>query len=288
MKKSYDELKRIALEMRKRILRTAWRANGGHIAPAYSMVEIVTLLYFGGYLKYKAKDPLWNDRDYFILSKGHGAIALYSALGMAGFFDINELDGFCKPGSHFGSLAKKGGVPGVEASTGSLGHGLSYAVGIALANKIDKKENQTFVLLGDGECEEGSIWEGLMSAVHYKLDNLTIIVDNNSLQAMGDIEGILSFGNIAGRGRAFGLTAVDVDGHDFAELEHALATEHRGRPLLVVAHTIKGKGISFMENVPIWHYRVPDEKEIETAIKELGMTKEELGTHENCLFRNII
>ena len=283
-----DRLSNIANQIRKRILRSAWMANGGHIAPAYSMVEIVVSLYFDGVLRYDASDASWQGRDYFILSKGHGALALYSALAIAGFFPESLLDGFCKPGSDFGSLARAGKVPGVEATTGSLGHGLPYAVGISLANKMDGLPNKTYVLVGDGECEEGSIWEALMSAAHYRLDNMVIIMDHNGLQAMDGIEKILSFDNIVARMESFGLKCVEINGHDFDEIRKALKMPHDGAPLFIVANTVKGRGISFMENEPIWHYRIPDDNEIEVALAELGMTREELGEHENSLFRNII
>lgn len=282
-----DELKNIAQEARKRILRTAWIAGGGHIAPAFSCVDIIAMLYYGGFLNVRPNEPDWKNRDYFVLSKGHGALALYSILGLAGFFDINLMDNFCKPGSNMGSLAKIG-VPGVEATTGSLGHGLSYAVGTALACKIDKSPNKVFALVGDGECEEGSIWEAIMSAAHYRLNNLTIIVDRNHLQAMDDTDTILSLGDMEAKAKAFGLDAISINGHDYNDINKALNVRHDDKPIMIVANTIKGKGISFMENVPIWHYRLPDDEEIEIALKDLDMSREELGEHEKCLFRNII
>lgn len=282
-----NKLVDIAHEARKRILRTAWIAGGGHIAPAFSCVDIITTLYYGGFLNVRPEDPCMDGRDYFILSKGHGALALYSILGLSGFFDIDLMDSFCKPGSNMGSLAKIG-VPGVEATTGSLGHGLSYAVGIALACKIDKSPNKVYALVGDGESEEGSIWEAIMSAAHYGLDNLTIIVDRNHLQAMDDTDKILSLGDMEAKAHAFGLDAITINGHNFDEINRALDKEHKDKPMMVVADTIKGKGISFMENVPIWHYRLPDDDEIEVALKDLDMSREELGEHEKCLFRNII
>ncbi len=287
MKYDFKELENIAHEARKRILRTAWIAGGGHIAPAYSCIDIITTLYYGGFLNVKPDDPDYAQRDYFILSKGHGALALYTVLGLAGFFDIDLMDSFCKPGSNMGSLAKLG-VPGVEATTGSLGHGISYAVGIALANKLDKSSGKVVALLGDGECEEGSVWESFMSAAHYKLDNLTVIVDRNHLQAMDDTDRILSLGDMETKAKTFGFDAITIDGHRFDQIDLALSKEHKGKPLMIVASTIKGKGISFMENVPIWHYRLPDDNEIEIALKDLDMSREELGEHEKCLFRNII
>lgn len=278
----------IALDIRREIFKMAVHANGGHIAPAYSMTDIVAELYFDGILRYNPKDAEWLGRDYFILSKGHGVLALYAALAMAGYFPMERLATFCKPGSSIGSLAKIGSVPGVEATTGSLGHGLSFAVGIALACKMDKVDNQVYVLLGDGECQEGSVWEALMSAVHHRLDNMVIIIDYNGLQAMDSIEKIMSIDGFAERCKAFGFDADDIDGHDYGAIKKALQKRTGGKPRVVIAHTVKGKGISFMENAPIWHYRIPDEEEMKVALKELCMTREGLGQYEKCVFRNII
>lgn len=282
------EISNVSSTIRKLILKIACRANGGHIAPAFSMTDIISVLYFDNILKYDAKNPLWDERDIFILSKGHGALALYSALAMAGYFPVEELDSFCKPGSRFGSLAKMGEVPGVEATTGSLGHGLSFAVGIALANKYDNKDSKVYVLLGDGECEEGSIWEGFMSAVHHKLDNLVIILDYNKLQAMDSLHNILTLHNFNEKAKSFGMSVQEINGHDYSEIREALIKFEKDKPRFIIANTIKGKGISFMENHPIWHYRIPNESEMAIALKELDMTKEELGHYEKCVFRNII
>lgn len=288
-------IEKIALEIRQNVLKMAMRANGGHIAPSYSITDIITVLFFDGILKYDSKNPHWDERDYFILSKGHGVMALYVALSMAGFFPKDVLYTFCKPGSDIGSLAKANSVPGIEASTGSLGHGLSYACGIAKALKEDKLPNRVFALLGDGECEEGSIWEALMFAVHNELDNLTIIVDNNMLQAMDTIDSIMSLGSFTSRFKAFGIETIEIDGHDYYEICNALngkafisKGDSKKRPKAIIAHTIKGKGISFMENVPIWHYRIPNEEELKIALNELNMTQEDLGSFERLSYRNII
>lgn len=278
----------VAMEIRQEVLKMAMKANGGHIAPSYSMTDIVAELYFDNILKYDPKNPDWEDRDYFILSKGHGVLALYVALSMAGFFPKEKLYGFSQIGSELGSLARAGAVPGIEASTGSLGHGLSYATGIALALKKDNRPNRVYVLLGDGECEEGSIWEAVMFAAHNKLDNLRIIVDYNGLQAMDSLDKIMSLSNFTERFKSFGMNSLDINGHDLGEIKRALTMENVGSPLAIVAHTVKGKGISFMENIPIWHYRIPNEEELEIACKELGMTKEDIGEYEKCLFRNVI
>lgn len=283
-----NEIKNIALKIRQTVLKMAVGANGGHIAPAYSMTDIVAELYFDGILRYDAKRPDWSERDYFVLSKGHGVLALYVALSMTGFFPEQELCTFCKPGSHLGSLAKKESVPGVEATTGSLGHGLSYAVGIALACKMDQLSNKVYVLLGDGECEEGSVWEGLMAATHHGLDNLTVIIDYNGLQAMDSLHNVMSIDGFTEKLKAFGFDTIDIDGHNYTAIRQALTKESIGMPRAVIAHTVKGKGISFMENVPIWHYRIPNDEEMGIALRELNMTWEDLGNYEKCIFRNII
>lgn len=278
----------VALRIRQEVFKMACRANGGHIAPAYSMTDIVAELYFDDILRYDPTNAEWQERDYFVLSKGHGVLALYAALAMAGYFPMGELYSFCRPGSRLGSLAKLEAVPGIEASTGSLGHGLSFAVGIAVACKLDGCPNHVYVLVGDGECQEGSIWEAVMSAAHHKLDNMTLIVDYNGLQAMGSIETIMSVREFSRKLKAFGFSAEDIDGHDYKAIKQALERRVPGKPHAVVAHTIKGKGLSFMEGVPIWHYRVPNEKELEVALKELQMTREDLGQYEKCVFRNVI
>lgn len=282
------DIKYVAKKMRQDIFKMACRANGGHIAPSFSMADIVAELYFDGILRYSSVKPKDANRDFFILSKGHGVLALYSALSMAGFFPREELDTFCHIGSSLGSLAKKDSVPGIEATTGSLGHGFSYGVGIALTNKIDKRKNHVYVLVGDGECEEGSIWEAAMSAAHHGLDNLTLIVDSNKLQAMDSVDNIMSIHNFADKFTAFGFDCEEIDGHDYGKIKEALLKRSSGRPRAVIANTIKGKGISFMENVAIWHYRIPNDEEMKIALQELDLREEDLGHYEKCVFRNVI
>ena len=274
-----DLMQQKALKMRQTVLKTAWHANGGHIAPSLSCIEIIEALYLGdgeGILKYNPQMPDWTERDYFILSKGHGGLALYVALAMAGYFEEKQLLEFCSLGGMLGSLAAKG-IPGVEVTGGSLGHGLSYAVGIAEACKMDKQENHIYVLLGDGECEEGSVWEALMSASHLSLDNMTIIIDNNGLQAMDSVINTMSINNYCEKAKSFGMDAIEIDGHDFSQVSKALKRRTSSKPVLIVANTIKGKGISFMENVPIWHYRIPNDEEIKVACRDLKMNLEDLG-----------
>ncbi len=273
-----------ALRIRQLVLRSAWKANGGHIAPAFSCTDIIATLYFGCFadgggerlLKYRTDTPEWDDRDYFVLSKGHGGLALYAALALAGYFPDDQLDYFCTEGSKLGSLASIQ-IPGVEATTGSLGHGLSFGLGIALACKKDGLNNHIYVMVGDGECEEGSEWEALIAANHYRLDNVTIIVDHNKLQAMDTLERILSFENLKKKAECFGMQVIEIDGHDIEQINEAVSTRVMGKTILIVANTVKGKGISFMENDPIWHYRIPSDDEMNIALRELGMTKDELG-----------
>lgn len=266
----------VAKEIRKEIYKIAHFAGGGHMGAAFSMADIISVLYFDGVLKYDAKNPEWEDRDKFILSKGHAGYALYAALAKAGYFPEEELRHVGQTGSKFGGHPKIYDIPGVEASTGALGHGLSFAIGIAYANKMDKKDSHVYVMLGDGECQEGSIWEGALSAPTLGLDNLTVIVDHNKLQAMDDLENIVRMKPFADKWRAFGWNVREIDGHDYAEIKDALLIRHRGKPTVVIANTVKGKGVSFMENVPIWHYRMPNDKELPILMKELGLEEDDL------------
>ena len=239
------------------------------------MADIISVLYFDHVLRYDAGNPDWEDRDKFILSKGHACYALYAALAKAGYFPEEELWHVGKPCSRFGGHPKMHEIPGVEASTGALGHGLSFGIGIAYANKMDYKNSHVYVLLGDGECQEGSIWEGALSAPTLELDNMTVIVDHNKLQAMDKLENIVHMKPFADKWKAFGWNVVEIDGHNCAEIRKALLIRQRGIPTLIVANTIKGKGVSFMENVPIWHYRMPNDEELPVLFEDLGFTKEE-------------
>lgn len=263
-------------EMRRQIFRIANYAGGGHLAGSYSVIDILTTLYFGDVMKYDPKDPHMEDRDKVILSKGHSSYALYAVLAEAGFFDKSLLRDVGKPGSKLGGHPKINEIPGVEASTGALGHGLSFGIGIAYADKVDKRDDHVYVILGDGECQEGSIWEGALSAPTLELDNLTVIVDHNKLQAMDDLENIVHMKPFGDKWRAFGWNVLEIDGHNHEEIRKALLTRSPGKPTLIVANTIKGKGISFMEQRPIWHYRMPNEEELKILLEDLDMTKEEL------------
>ncbi len=267
---------KMAGEIRKNIFKIAYFAGGGHLVSGFSIADIISVLYFCDVLKYDAKNPKWDDRDRFILSKGHASYALYAALAAAGYFPENLLWRALKPGSKFGGHPKLDDIPGVEASTGALGHGLSFAIGIAYANKADGKNSHTYVMLGDGECQEGSIWEGALSAPALKLDNLTVIIDYNKLQAMDELKNIVPMKPMGEKWKAFGWNILEINGHDHNEIKSALLERKKDVPTLVVAHTVKGKGVSFMENVPIWHYRMPNDKEISVLMKELRISKEDL------------
>lgn len=264
-------------ELRKMIFLTAYKGNTGHLASAFSVIEILYVLYFRGILKYDATNPNWEDRDKLVMSKGQGSLALYSVLCKAGYFPREELDTFCQPGSKLGGEPKLGDIPGVEASTGSLGHGLSFAAGIAMAYKMQKRKNHVYVIIGDGECQEGSVWEAAMSAKNFKLDNLTVIMDDNKLQAMGTVKELMDIDDWAGKWREFGWHVVRVDGHDAGQIETVLKGRREPElPTMVIADTVKGKGVSFMENVPIWHFRMPNQEELKIVMKELDIREEEL------------
>lgn len=270
------EIEDIAKDIRKKVYQIAHFAGGGHMGAAFSMADIISVLYFDDVLKYDAAHPDWEERDKFILSKGHASYALYAALAKAGYFPEEELRHVGQPESKFGGHPKMYDIPGVEASTGALGHGLSFGIGIAYANKTDQKQSHVYVVLGDGECQEGSVWEGALSAPTLALDNLTVVVDHNKLQAMDDLENIVHMKPFADKWRAFGWNVTEIDGHNYSEIKEALLARQNGKPTLVVAHTIKGKGVSFMENVPIWHYRMPNEQELPILMQELGLTEEDL------------
>jgi len=271
-----DLLYRRARKARQDIFKMAYKAGGGHIAPAFSAVEILTTLYFGGVLNYDANNPQKEQRDRFIMSKGHASAALYAVLAQAGFWEEEELYGFCQDGSRLGGHPNMRELPGVEATTGALGHGLGFASGIAMAGKLNNQEYQVFVLLGDGECQEGSIWEAALFAASQKLDKLTVILDYNKLQAMDKLDNIIKMEPFMDKWKAFGWAVQEVDGHDIPALINALKPNPNHSPRIIIAHTIKGKGVSFMEGVPIWHFRLPDEEELKIVLDELEMDMQEL------------
>ncbi len=270
------ELMETCKEIRKEIFMQAYHAGGAHLGASFSVADILGTLYFGGVLNYRPEDPGWKERDKVILSKGHAGAALYAVLAIAGYFDRAHLKTFCQIGSNLGGHPKINEIPGVEASTGALGHGLSFAIGIAYANRMDHRDSHVYAILGDGECQEGSVWEGALSAPALKLDNLTVIVDHNKLQAMDCLEHIVPMQPFSDKWKAFGWNVVEIDGHNCSEIKEALLTRKPEIPTLVIANTIKGKGVSFMEHAPIWHYRMPNEQELPVLMEELGITEQDL------------
>lgn len=277
MKHDLDFLKKTALELRKSIIRMACKAGGSHISPSFSVAEILTVLYFGDILRYDASQPKLYGRDRFVLSKGHASAVLYAVLAKAGFFNEQILDTYCQAGTVLGGHPNMHEIPGVEASTGALGHGFSYAIGLAMAGKMDEQDYRVFAVIGDGECQEGSIWEAALFAAHHKLGRLTAILDNNKLQAMDQLDYIIRMEPFAEKWKSFGWDVTEVDGHDIKALLDVLgqAPIVDGPPRLIVAHTVKGKGVSFMENVPLWHYRLPNEQEMKIVYQELNFTLQE-------------
>ncbi len=267
-----EQLEQKALQIRGDIFKAMCNGGGGHLPTSLSMVDILTVLYCR-HMKIDPLRPREEDRDRFILSKGHGGVALYAVLADLGFFSREHLDTFGRKGTILGGHPDMHKVPGVEASTGALGHGLPFGAGVALAGKKDNKAYRVFVVVGDGECQEGSIWEAALFAAQMKLDNLTVIVDNNNLQAMDPLDAVIGMEPFVDKWKAFGWATAEVDGHDMSALDGILSTLplKPGKPSLIMAHTIKGKGISFMENVPIWHYRPLKLDELERASAELGL-----------------
>jgi len=261
---------KIATEIRKKIVRMHAKSGSSHIGSALSVVDILTVLYFD-ILKINLKNPWVENRDRFILSKGHAASALYATLSQQGFFPEEILDEYCIDGGRLPGHSTMHCVLGVEVSTGSLGHGLPMSVGIAVAAKHDGYKYRVFVLLSDGECDEGSVWEAAMFAAHHKLDNLIVIIDRNELQAFGRTEEVVNLEPLGDKWAAFGWVVKEIDGHNFLEIEDALCRVpfKKNRPSIIIAHTIKGKGVSFMENQLAWHYKSPNKEQLEIALKEL-------------------
>ena len=262
-----------ALANRIRIdaVRMCHKGRSSHIGSVLSIADILGVLY-GKTLRVDSKRPDWPDRDRFILSKGHAGAGVYAALAETGFFSRDLLDSHYQDGSKLCGHVSHIGLPGVEVSTGSLGHGLSIAAGMALVAYRDKLPWRVFALLSDGECDEGSTWEPILFGAHHKLDNLVAIIDYNKIQSLAKVSDTLGLEPFADKWRAFGWSAREVNGHDHTELEGALSAVpfKKGVPSCIIAHTVKGKGVSFMENQLLWHYRAPDDKEYELALKELS------------------
>lgn len=236
------------------------------------MADLLAVLYGGGVLRLDPSDPQWHHRDRFILSKGHGAAILYAALAEAGFFSPELLDTYCTDGSPLAGHATHHGVPGVELSTGSLGHGLPVGCGMALAAKRDGSPARVFVLLSDGELDEGSNWEAILFAPHHRLDNLIAVVDYNKIQSFGTVSEVLNLEPLAQKWAAFGWEVRETDGHDHKQITEAFSmpAAEAGKPQVVIAHTVKGKGVSYMENSLAWHYQSPNSEQLSVALNELG------------------
>jgi transketolase len=259
-----DEMPQPILEMKRAILRASARAREGHVPSAFSVLDILWVLY-ERVLRHDPARPDWEERDRFVLSKGHASLALYAVLALKGYFPRSELERFGDYGSMLGGHPCRLKVPGVECSAGSLGHGLPMAVGLALGLRLHGLPCRVFTLVGDGEANEGSIWEGLLLAAHHRLTNLRVVVDVNR-----STDRALDLGDLAAKFEAFGFRAEHADGHDHEALHAALTLDWSGRPLAVLAQTVKGRGCREMENNPAWHHRAPDEQELRAMLEELA------------------
>lgn len=266
------KLDKKSIENRKKILDVVNASRRGHIGSAFSSVDIVKVLY-DHFLHVNPQNPQWADRDRFLFSKGHGCLSLYTVLAQKGFFRQKDLYTFCKFGSKFGGHPQYGKVPGVEASTGSLGHGLSIALGIALSAKIKKKKWKTIILISDGECNEGSTWEAALSVSKHRLDNLLVLVDYNKMQSYGKTYEVLDLEPFRNKWASFGFKAEEVNGHDRLQLKSCISSvlKNLDGPAVIICHTIKGKGIPFIEQNPFWHHKsmITDE-EMGRLYRELG------------------
>ena len=266
-----EELEKKAKEIRKGIIEEVYQAQSGHPGGSLSITDILTVLYFKE-MNIDPKNPNWEDRDRFVLSKGHCSPALYATLANRGFFNIEELKTFRNINSNLQGHPDRKHIPGVDMTTGSLGQGLSAANGMAIAAKLDNKSYRVYCILGDGEIEEGQVWEAAMTANKYHLDNLCVIVDNNSLQIDGKVEEVMSPYPIDEKFRSFGFEVIKIDGHNIEEIIKAfeVAKNIKGKPTCIIASTIKGKGISFMENQVSWHGKAPNEEQYRQAMQELS------------------
>jgi len=260
----------MAKKLRRHVISMIAAAGSGHPGGSLSAADIITALYFK-ILRHDPDNPQWSERDRFILSKGHAAPILYAALAEAGYFPVAELETLRKMDSRLQGHTDRNLTPGVEMSAGSLGIGLSYAIGVALAARLDSKTYRTYALLSDGECEEGQTWEAALAAAHFNLDNLTAIVDCNDMQLSGWVRQIMNLEPLVRKWQAFGWHVINVDGHDFDQILAASpeAEKMKGKPTVITARTIKGKGVSFMENNVGFHGKAPTQEEAEKALKEL-------------------
>ena len=277
MIKSYPDgeiqaLEEVARKTRRHVIEMIHTAGSGHPGGTLSATDIMVGLYFK-VMEHNPEDPEWKDRDRFILSKGHAAPALYACLAECGYFPVEELKTIRKLGSRLQGHPDMRKTPGIEASTGSEGQGLSMGIGMALAAKLDRKKYHIYVMLGDGENDCGQIWEAAMCASHFKLDNLIGVIDRNRLQLDGPTEKIISLEPLSDKWKAFGWNVIDIEGHNFREILAAFETakDTKGHPTMIIAHTVKGKGVSFMEGAVGFHGKAPDDEQYEQAMKELDV-----------------
>lgn len=265
----YTNLEKSSKNIRRNIIDMIYKAQSGHPGGALSITDILTYLYFKE-MNVNLENPKIENRDRLVLSKGHASAALYATLCEKGFISKEDLAGFRKLNSKLQGHPDMKNIPGVDMSSGSLGQGLSAGVGMAIAGKLDKREYRIYCILGDGELGEGQIWEAAMSASHYKLDNICVIIDNNNLQIDGKISDVMNSYPIDEKFKSFGFNVIEIDGHNFEEIENAFekAKETKGKPTVIIAKTIKGKGISFMENEASWHGKAPNDEQYSLAMKE--------------------
>ncbi len=258
----------LAKRLRRHVVNMTSRGKSSHVGSTLSMADIIAVLYTDILTVYP-EEPKHPGRDRFVLSKGHAGACIYAALAERGFFSTDVLETHYQDGSILSGHVSHKGVPGVELSTGSLGHGLSVATGMAYAAKLSRADHRVVVVLSDGECDEGSNWEAIMFAAHHRLANMTAIVDYNKIQSLAAVSETLELEPFRAKWESFGWDVREVDGHDHAALKQALGKPHAERPTVVIAHTVKGKGVSFMENTVLWHYRTPQGDEFNAALKEL-------------------
>ena len=263
---------------RKKMFLTAYPLKTAHLASAFSIAEIVYVLYFEDVMKYDVNNPSWEDRDRFILSKGHASLAQYVALNKAGIISDSLLSTFCRPGKSIGGEINPSDAPGIETATGSLGHGLGFAVGEAIALKMNNSPAKVYVIVGNGELNEGVIWESVMSARKFDLDNLVVILDDNKIQKMGFTRDTMQINSWKDKWKAFDWDVTEIDdGNDIEQVKLALIQENYSKkPRVIIANTIKGKGVSIMENNPDWHFKMPYRRELKIFMQELNITEEEL------------
>jgi len=263
--------------LRKLIFQTGYRGGLAHLASSYSALDIIYVLYLKGIMRFDPQNAKWDNRDRFVLSKGHAGLALYAVLFEAGLISRECLESYLSENSQIGGEPCMRDCEWVEATTGSLGHGLPMAVGMALGLKVDESPAKVYCMIGDGELQEGTMWEAIMSAVAFGLDNLTVVLDCNMIQKMDTVANTMGINGWIDRISAFGWNVIEIDGHDIEEIKEALLCRYaNGMPTFIVANTIKGKGISIMENNPNWHFKLPNRKELKIFIEELDIEEREL------------